>query len=84
MLRREDFLMIQSRVKAGVYQKDIAAELGVNPNDHERRSPGKSESSAYRGQNRRRSGDSEIGDHETFSIGVDTWSAPRISAHLRS
>jgi len=31
MLRREDFLMIQSRVKAGVYQKDIAAELGVHP-----------------------------------------------------
>jgi transposase len=31
MLRREDFQMIQSRVKAGVYQKDIAAELGVNP-----------------------------------------------------
>lgn len=31
MLRREDFLMIQARVKAGVYQKDIAAELGVHP-----------------------------------------------------
>lgn len=31
MLRREDFLMIQSRVRAGVYQKDIAAELGVHP-----------------------------------------------------
>ena len=31
MLRREDFLMIQSRVKAGVYQKDVAAELGVPP-----------------------------------------------------
>ena len=25
MLRREDFLMIQSRVKAGVYQEDIAS-----------------------------------------------------------
>lgn len=31
MLRREDFLMIQARVKAGVYQKDVAAELGVHP-----------------------------------------------------
>ena len=31
MLRREDFLMIQSRVKAGVYQKDVASELGVHP-----------------------------------------------------
>jgi transposase len=31
MLRKEDFVMIQAKVRAGVYQKDIAAELGVHP-----------------------------------------------------
>jgi len=31
MLRKEDFVMIQARVRSGVYQKDIAAELGVHP-----------------------------------------------------
>lgn len=31
MLNREDYLMIVERHKAGVYQKDIAAELGVHP-----------------------------------------------------
>ncbi len=31
MLRKEDFVMIQSKVQAGVYQKDIAAGLGVHP-----------------------------------------------------
>jgi transposase len=31
MLRKEDFVMIQAKVQAGVYQKDIAAELGVHP-----------------------------------------------------
>jgi transposase len=31
MLGQEDFVTIQARSKAGVYQKDIAAELGVHP-----------------------------------------------------
>jgi transposase len=31
MLRKGDFVTIQARVKAGVYQKDIASELGVHP-----------------------------------------------------
>ena len=31
MLTQEDYWMIQDRLKQGVYQKDIAAELGVHP-----------------------------------------------------
>ena len=31
MLRRRDWLMIQERLRQGVYVKDIAAELGVHP-----------------------------------------------------
>jgi transposase len=31
MLRKEDFLMIQALARRGVYQCDIAAELGVHP-----------------------------------------------------
>jgi len=31
MLRKEDFVTIQARAKAGVYQKDIAAELDIHP-----------------------------------------------------
>jgi transposase len=31
MLSKEDYLMIQAQVDRGVYQKDIAAELGVHP-----------------------------------------------------
>lgn len=31
MLRKEDFVMIQDKARAGAYQKDIAAELGVHP-----------------------------------------------------
>jgi transposase len=31
MLRPEDFMTIQARAKRGVYQKDIAEELGVHP-----------------------------------------------------
>lgn len=31
MLRKEDFVMIQDQARAGVYQKDIAAQLGVHP-----------------------------------------------------
>ena len=31
MLTQEDYWMIQERLKQGVYQKDIAAELGVHP-----------------------------------------------------
>lgn len=31
MLKKEDFVVIKARVQRGVYQKDIAAELGVHP-----------------------------------------------------
>lgn len=31
MLRKEDFVEIQALAKAGVYQRDIAAQLGVHP-----------------------------------------------------
>ena len=31
MLRKEDFVEIQARAKAGVYQRDIAEQLGVSP-----------------------------------------------------
>ena len=31
MLRKEDFVEIQALAKAGVYQRDIAEQLGVNP-----------------------------------------------------
>lgn len=31
MLSKEDYLMIQAQLERGVYQKDIAAELGVDP-----------------------------------------------------
>ena len=31
MLSKEDYLMIQAKARAGVYQKDIALELGVHP-----------------------------------------------------
>lgn len=31
MLKREDFAVIEALVRRGVYQKDIAAELGVHP-----------------------------------------------------
>lgn len=31
MLRKEDFVEIQALAKAGVYQKDIAAQVGVHP-----------------------------------------------------
>lgn len=31
MLSKEDYLMIQAQVDHGVYQKDVAAELGVHP-----------------------------------------------------
>jgi transposase len=31
MLRKEDFVEIQARAKAGVYQRDIAAQVGVHP-----------------------------------------------------
>lgn len=31
MLKREDWYMIQEKIKQGVYLKDIAAELGVHP-----------------------------------------------------
>jgi transposase len=31
VLSKEDFLMIQAKVRVGVYQKDIAAELGIHP-----------------------------------------------------
>jgi transposase len=31
MLSKEDYLMIQAQVERGVYQKDVAAELGVHP-----------------------------------------------------
>lgn len=31
MLRRRDWLMIQERIRQGVYVKDVAAELGVHP-----------------------------------------------------
>jgi transposase len=31
MLRREDWIVIQAQVRRGVYQKDIAARLGVHP-----------------------------------------------------
>jgi Homeodomain-like domain len=31
VLRRRDWLMIQERIRQGVYVKDVAAELGVDP-----------------------------------------------------
>ncbi len=31
MLRKEDFVEIQALAKAGVYQRDIAEQLGVHP-----------------------------------------------------
>jgi hypothetical protein len=31
VLRRRDWLMIQERLRQGVYVKDVAAELGVHP-----------------------------------------------------
>lgn len=31
MLSKEDYLMIKAQLERGVYQKDIAAELGVGP-----------------------------------------------------
>jgi len=31
MLRKEDWILIEARRRRGVYQKDIAAELGVHP-----------------------------------------------------
>ena len=31
MLRKEDFVEIQALAKAGVYQRDIAAQLGIHP-----------------------------------------------------
>ena len=31
MLSQEDFVVIQALVRRGVYQKDIAAEMGVSP-----------------------------------------------------
>ena len=31
MLRKEDFVEIQALAKAGVLQRDIAAQLGVHP-----------------------------------------------------
>ena len=31
MLRKEDFMLIQALVERGVYQKDIAEQLGVHP-----------------------------------------------------
>ena len=31
MLRKEDFVEIQARAKAGVYRRDIAEQLGVHP-----------------------------------------------------
>jgi len=31
MLRKEDWMVIQAQVECGVYQKDLAAALGVHP-----------------------------------------------------
>jgi transposase len=31
VLSKEDYLMIQAKARVGVYQKDIAAELGIHP-----------------------------------------------------
>ncbi len=31
MLKKEDFIVIKTLTNRGVYQKDIAAELGVHP-----------------------------------------------------
>ena len=31
MIRKGDYVQIQALAKAGVYQKDIAAKLGVHP-----------------------------------------------------
>ena len=31
MLRKEDFMLIQALARRGVYQRDIAAQLGVHP-----------------------------------------------------
>ncbi len=31
MLRKEDFMIIETQIQKGIYQKDVAEQIGVHP-----------------------------------------------------